>query len=536
MIGRFGLGNKGPPSRGPQHSEVQSGPGAHDPSQPAPAQSTSTNFFSFPIWRRRVTQAPHQANTGFDEFGSPRRSSYNALQRDRSLPAEERTPRRSTPSLPTFDADGDEPRAGPSTLPSQRPSASYSTSDVSKRDTSLHPSQSTFALARAALGLGLPHAGQSSPTSDVNSVPFASESGGSRSSKSMMRKAKSFHKLTPDPSSEDLSDIVEQRRIRGISLGPLHPVSLDGKGKEREHTLDPSTVTPPLKPVSRRPSFWRRKRNDSSKATTPDSLMATPPLPQLSFEEDRIAHPKPSLPSLRAMSPFDVDTSKPIPPSLSSRLSKANSASNLHRRHSERLSSLTRKNSSNGTSSERETPSTPRRKNSRPATAEPTPDRGNRSPPTSMDTLSPSARRRKVSRPSTADPISHNASSFYPPPTIRAPLQPERSESLPFEALTTRPRAQTNPHIFHRLSMNLFSSSTPPPLQHQTAPAVPPISPTPLTISPAGSSFNSPRPSTSKHSIEIPKPLTDEESPEDYVQRLSEAINKADIASVLASR
>ncbi|EIW64746.1 uncharacterized protein TRAVEDRAFT_109486, partial [Trametes versicolor FP-101664 SS1] len=49
------------------------------------------------------------------------------------------------------------------------------------------------------------------------------------------------------------------------------------------------------------------------------------------------------------------------------------------------------------------------------------------------------------------------------------------------------------------------------------------------------SSLGSSRPSLSKPSVEIPKPRSDEESPEVYLQRLVEAVSKTEVASILAS-
>lgn len=73
--------------------------------------------------------------------------------------------------------------------------------------------------------------------------------------------------------------------------------------------------------------------------------------------------------------------------------------------------------------------------------------------------------------------------------------------------------------------MNLFSPSPP----------IPALPHTQLTSSPDASTVSSPRPSTSKQSIDIPKPRLDEESPKQYVNRLTETVPKSDIAAVLAS-
>lgn len=55
-----------------------------------------------------------------------------------------------------------------------------------------------------------------------------------------------------------------------------------------------------------------------------------------------------------------------------------------------------------------------------------------------------------------------------------------------------------------------------------------------LSASPS-SSHESSRRSLNKRSIEIPKPRADEESPEVYLERLTEAVSKAEVATVLAS-
>ncbi|KAI0374264.1 hypothetical protein BV20DRAFT_935476, partial [Pilatotrama ljubarskyi] len=55
------------------------------------------------------------------------------------------------------------------------------------------------------------------------------------------------------------------------------------------------------------------------------------------------------------------------------------------------------------------------------------------------------------------------------------------------------------------------------------------------TLTTPPSSLGSSRPSLSKPSIEIPRPRSDEESPEVYLQRLVEAVSKAEVASILAS-
>ncbi|KAI0348635.1 hypothetical protein BDW22DRAFT_1320867 [Trametopsis cervina] len=150
-------------------------------------------------------------------------------------------------------------------------------------------------------------------------------------------------------------------------------------------------------------------------------------------------------------------------------------------------------------------------------------------------------RRRRPNRPQTADtPSSPRAASAYFPHSIPLTSSPnelssspsERSEPSSVHGSSLRPRAQTNPPLLHRLSLNLFGSSTPSP-----SPVIPNAEP--YNRSPS-TSFSSSRPSLSRQSpkvsVEIPKPrYHEEEQPEIYVQRLMEAVSKAEVASVLAA-
>ncbi|EMD41789.1 hypothetical protein CERSUDRAFT_110352 [Gelatoporia subvermispora B] len=79
--------------------------------------------------------------------------------------------------------------------------------------------------------------------------------------------------------------------------------------------------------------------------------------------------------------------------------------------------------------------------------------------------------------------------------------------------------------------MNLFGGGASSPSSSLSAPNVSADS---VSTSPV-SSFGSPRPSLSKSTSEIPPPHPDEEMPEEYLERLTDAVNKAEIAAVLAS-
>ena len=103
--------------------------------------------------------------------------------------------------------------------------------------------------------------------------------------------------------------------------------------------------------------------------------------------------------------------------------------------------------------------------------------------------------------------------SFFDPSCNAQPVSPK-----------PRLRAQTNPPLFRRLSMGVFSALEPSPLDLQ-----------------ARNSAHFPAVTTTAarqavHKAVIPKPLSKEESPEIYLTRLQSAVSKAEIAGILASR
>jgi hypothetical protein len=506
MIGRFGLGNKRSSSNESRNFDSQLMNKAARSPQQGLSHSTSS-FFSLPIWKRRKPQSaqstsPYPTDPEFDDLGlPPRRSSYNFRQRDEPLPSpsSDNVPyRRSVPWLSaSVPGSNGGFQAGPSTQSDHGHIESSTTRRARKEDPSL---RSSFVKARAAPDSKLSHDihGQAplSPSSETSSVPFVPNlppSDQAQSSKSIVRKMRSFQRLTPDPPRNDASDFRDYRRQRGLSVGPIYSEP-ESKGKEKEGGLESNPITP-QKMLSRKSSFWRRI-NDSLNATAP-------PLPNPSSDGGFI--PRPSLPSLRPISPLDVRAA--TLPSISTEISTLASPPSVQRRHSERAHSLTGRVSS---------PTSPIDK----------------SPTT------PLTRRRNPQRPKTAD-STHGHSSYHArsgPPSPLPPLSPvaspyptSRSASLSRDKSITRPRAQTNPPIFHRLSMNLFLASTP-------FSPVSQLSPSHKMVSPAPSTFSSPRPSTSKNSVEIPRPLPDGESPVNYVSRLMDVVNKSDVASILANK
>lgn len=520
MVRRFGISQKGSPSRDLPGASPPFPPPPYEPDEHAPqlviggtttttthvvttTTQTTTSFFSLPLWRRR----PPAASTVFarrsmsgmdaDESGAlGRMSNISMPMLNKDLPP---TPTSSDDDLlaPSNEGTSDftHPRdralhkTPPITI--SRP-MNLSPSRLSSKSSSPHPSpQPTVVLAQAALGIGLPHvmprASTSSSRSEGNTLAFMniSQHEGHRDLK--VRRVKSSQKLSVHSSAENLSpaDPRGRRRTRGISLGTtvLQDAAIDvkGKGKEKEPAPD-STL--PRKSLARRASFWNRKRNESMK----------------SQPEPATQH---SLPFLPPVSPFRMDTNIDSPSASSSQDHPSlRPPPGLIRRHS--------------------------------ASNSPSPSPG--LPHEVPDNVAPftipesSTGKRYLRRPSTADSARSRAhslfidslpSSFHAPaslpPTPEAPSKPSHPHP--------RQRAQTNPPLLHRLSVNLlsFTSSSPSPSTFGL---------NATTQSPTAS----PRPSISQPPVDVPKPNRTEETPEVYLSRLTNAVSKAEVATVLASR
>ncbi|KAI0662726.1 hypothetical protein C8Q70DRAFT_578761 [Cubamyces menziesii] len=543
MVALFGLAGKGSPSRTPRNPDTATPPPPYNPDNPDPAliattttttthivtTHTTTHFFSLPLWRRRGTPAysPTVAPRGLaslstDELGmlntqhSHIPTPLSASARDKALPPtpslspENVTPPRLSPDTLTRDDGEDTTR----TIRRKGSSRSGAFSVASSRASSVQPAsrssyapgeppaaQPTVTLARAALGIGLPHGAPtsvsaSSSSSEINSVMFLqaqpSVSSELRHVNPTIRHAKSFHRehdanqTDPSPSA-----VRERRRTRGLSLGPLHLVSTD-KGKQREVDTESNAAEP--KQLARKSSFWTRRRVNSR----PDaSLSPSSPTPQ------------PTLPAFPPVSPFYINTPVPSPG-----LSAPPHPPELQRRHSER----SRKPSLR---KEDETP----------------PELPKNQPSTTL----PARRRRGSHRPQTADSAGSPRLSFFSearpfassPTSSPLPTPSERPNpyQTPPGQQDHRPRAQTNPPLLHRLSVNLFGSSSSNTPTSASSPNV--LEGQNVTTPP--SSLGSSRPSLSKPSVEIPRPREEEESPEVYLQRLVEAVSKAEVASILAS-
>lgn len=556
MVGIFGARNKhtSPKSQGPRPStdtDISASPpppyreSSHAAQVYATATTTTTthvvttttqtttHFFSLPLWRRRNRPSatsdtnrqsmPDSLQGDLELFRVP--SHPIVLLRDKDLPPTPSSlteqyavqdPRTSTSLVLSPDTLINPPKQQTVMSPSRNPSQLFIhpppklSTPTSSHDSPANP---TATLARAALGLGLPpvilnNPSAASSSSDLNSITFITPPSPAspadpRPRAPVIRRAKSYQKFTENRFSEPSlsSEFMDRRRHRGLSLGPLH-FGLDTKGKEKQKDPEPEPRPSMARTLTRKASVWSRKRTDSSTTNTPTPIIL--PLPQ-----ERPAHP--SIPSLQPVSPFYIDTKIPTS-SLTPEYSNPPRPPELRRRHSERTPSTTRD--------------------------EPLP---------TSDSLDASKqqrsfKKRRSRRPPTADglegtrPVSSytpESVPFVPPAPSRHPIPngstPKSATHPSSNSGTARPRAQTNPPLLHRLSVTLFGSPS-------SASSSVNVTGEGFTESPPASLTNSARPSFSRPSVEIPKPRQEEESPEVYVERLLEAVSKAEVATVLASR
>ena len=492
----FGLGGKGSPSKNPR-KPANNPRNAHHTDN---SSHTPHNFFSFPLWKRNNVYTASAANPppAADDFGGlSGRSSFNAKERNDSPPSIPPKDHVSSTIVPRISGvsdgyDDQEFVPGSSTMPSPERTLPRRRQDPPTR-------QSTIALAHASLGLGLPHVmpsqGASSSSLDITALRNASvhhNDADTGVARSIIRKAKSFQKLRQDPPTEDIQDLQQRRRSRGLSMGPLH-FAIEGKGKERE-------LESPARGISRKSSFWRRRKDSLKTLVHSEPQKPLPPVPNPPADLKAHVHLQPPLPLTSINDRNGVPGPVPGQPPTPKRSTLLRSRSSfLQRSHSERMLHGIRPSSAHGLSH--------------------------------YTTSKSSEMPRLPGRPSTAGALSSSPRSSHLTPSISfssiAP-QPitDRADSFPLNSSKPRARASTNPPLFHRLSMNLFLSSSPTPALPHTQ----------LTSSPETSTVSSPRPSTSKQSIDIPRPRTESESPKQYVDRLTETVPKSDIATVLASR
>ena len=495
----FRLGGKGSPSRDPR--KLPSNPRNPDHSD-GPSRSPH-HFFSFPLWRKNnvstfPAQNPHPPP---DDFGGlSKRSSFDANERNDSPPAippKDHIVSTIIPRISSASGDDYDPEFVPG---SSKMSTREHTPPRRRQEPPIR--QSTAVLAQASLGLGLPHVmphhGASSSSLDITA--FRNTSGNQNDTntgvaQSIIRKAKSFQRLRQEPPTENLQDLRQHRRSRGLSLGPLH-FAIEGKGRERE----PES---PAKGISRKSSFWRRRKDSLKNLVHQEPEKSLPPIPTPPTDRSGPVHPQQPLPSATIYDRSYRNGTSSLTPEQSSTPKRSillrSRSTLLQRSHSERTSPGTRPSSAHG--------------------------------PSRCTPFKSSEMARLPGRPSTAGAPSSASRSTHLTPSVSfssIPPQPvtDRIDSFPLEPTKSRPRASTNPPLLHRLSMTLFPSSPP----------IPALPHTQLTGSPDASTISSPRPSTSKQSIDIPKPRINEESPKQYVNRLTDTVPKSDIATVLASR
>lgn len=231
------------------------------------------------------------------------------------------------------------PRSASLASDSPRPS-------TSSRKSATHPPLSISQLGRASLAVCLPPVAGS----DLLSQPIVSAGGtvsfplispvAEKQVDPPLRRHKSSQRLQQlDPSSPTRDN--PRRRSRGLSLGAVSwlglGVSTDskGKGKEKEKAKDKysDTSTPsriasvstnsPPQPLSRRPSFWSRRKTPESLIPheQPDSSHPLPPPPQV-----------PSLPPIARLSDLDLHHSYESP---SHPLTRHSPRPSVARRHSD---------------------------------------------------------------------------------------------------------------------------------------------------------------------------------------------------------
>lgn len=172
---------------------------------------------------------------------------------------------------------GFEPSAISSTSPASSQSGSYF---FRSRKTSAGP-QTTVALAHAALGLGLPHASTSlsKETNTIAFMPPEASVSPRATTPSVIRRVKSSQRLQLRHASDTHENLtsgadVMERRKRGLSFTTtsfLNLMNPDAKGKGKEVASHLTSPKLPHVPLSRKSSFWTRKKTVQS-----DDLVSSP--------------------------------------------------------------------------------------------------------------------------------------------------------------------------------------------------------------------------------------------------------------------
>ena len=475
----------------------------------------TTTLFSLPLWRRRAGPAltlPAKSEgsqpSGFhgratEDGRIARATSYNVDLNKR------------LPDIPRPEDFGDLAFARRSNCRMHQPTVQQETERGAKatrssRSSTLLPSggQSTRTLAQAGLGIGLPLV---MPSAASNCAARKSPYSGGRPSTAPrptrletdkeVRRVKSFSRaqtgpqlVVPDP--EERETPRSSRKSSTLTVprasSPDHTVS-------REAPQEPPSAHPEPRSLTRKGSFWNRRRVQSMK--NPDEARAQ-------LQHDSWIMPLPTLPTLQPISPLFPDRTVQSSPASSPRSSSAfRSPDQSQGRHSERSSSTQR--SARSSEIFTQTP---------PAAA----DIPRRTPGPSHCTVG----HRSNTSLQEPQPRPTQTSFVSSPALSRFPVIDQRQ---------SRPRSMTNPpSVLHRLSMGFFTSSSP-----STPISSPSVSTNILNEAPVSSQRQSrtlPRSSLSTSTIDIPRPRADEESPEVFLGRLEATVSKAEIANILAGR
>jgi hypothetical protein len=467
--------------------------------------TTTTHFFSLSPWRKRsFANLMHQ---NADVNGNDRRTPTEFSVRPSALLVEKELPPTPPPG-PDFDRSISEI---PFVLPHQpSPSDAYASGGPSDElaSTSLstgspnindaHPAMHpTAVLARATLGLGLPH------VLPLASIPYS----GVDASFNQARHSAEHDIITTEihrtdkvvadstrgrPPPIDLPfEEDRRRRTRNLSFGTssfLRFGPVDPKGKRKENETDdesPSKGSP--KTITRRPSFWSRKKSET--------VVLSPTTSDNTNTRDQFV-PHLTLPPI---SPFEANIT----------ITPLSSSPPKHQRH------ISRSYTERGDL--RQTTEASRR----PATANPSP--GFHTP--RFPTIEPRALEvlpvmRSSRRPQTSVPSQRHRSFTTPPvlslPSLDIPMPPTtplpRGPSASSPETRSRPRSTTSSRYSLDRGLKAFSSGD----SH---------------VFRKSQVFASP-----KAQWNPPLPLGDQESPELYLNRLQAAVSKAEIAGILASR
>lgn len=482
---------------------------------------TTTHFFSLPLWRRRpatVSSAARQSISGVEEFGllgdTP---SPGAFMIDKALPptpsiSAETHMKEEIPLQTVQVTNGTTNATAPEIMVSLSKSDGPSRWKTPKRG---QPNQSppTLALAKASLGLGLTNIipQTMSSSSDINTVAFVA-SAPPVEVLDGMRRANSFQKLRDTQSSDDHTTLLR----RSLDFGERMRTKSDSiNGNSSSEKRKDKETDPPVQSIARRASFWSRKKRDDR------------PLPPV-FPTALERTVRPSLPSVLPGSPFSMDVGAAL----------SNSPSTSQYRHDPpRSPGLSR------SFSERSSPHSPPSPwlsdtNVSHSQTLPSPKRISRHRPVTADASTHIPTLVNLACPTTTDVSSHaptvhfsaDPSASCPPTKPFSTLPRQDTHAIEISPpMRRRPRSQTNPPLLHRLSVGLFSSGA---------------ASTTKTGSVFGPNFtssttppsDSPRPSIGRSPVEVPKPQTDEETPDGYLERLLDVVSKAEVAGVLASR